>query len=68
MAKTIAVDSRFQDLIEALRARGYEVVDLYCGHAGVEACVYYDGIRDFHNADYSRGVGGAYDRRQGQVG
>ena len=57
MAKTIAVDSRFQDLIEALKARGYKVVDLYGGHTGVEACIYYDGIRDFHNADYSRRTG-----------
>ncbi|HOC08280.1 MAG: hypothetical protein GXY97_03145 [Clostridiales bacterium] len=57
MAKTIAVDSRFQDLIETLRARGYEVVDLYSGHTGVEACIYYDGIRDFHNTDYSRDAG-----------
>ena len=57
MAKTIAVDGRFQNLIVELRARGYEVVDLYGQHTSVNACIYYDGIRDFHNTDYSRDTG-----------
>ncbi|MGI6702610.1 MAG: YkuS family protein [Clostridia bacterium] len=51
MRKTIAVDGRFQNLIEDLKDRGYEVVDLYGPHTGVDACIYHDGIRDFHNAD-----------------
>lgn len=53
MTKTIAVDGRFQSLVEGLRERGYEVVDLYRPHTGVSACIYYTGIRDFHNADFS---------------
>ena len=57
MAKPLEGDSRFQDLLETLRARGDEVGDLYSGHTGGEACIYYDGIRDFHNTDYSRDAG-----------
>ncbi len=49
MAKTVAVDDRFQKLIKDLRERGYNVVGLYDNDVGVDACIYYDGIRDFQN-------------------
>ncbi len=49
MVKTIAVDDRFKELIEALRERGYNVVNPYSSNSRVDACVYYEGIRDFQN-------------------
>lgn len=49
MTKIIAVDHRFEGLIKELEKRGYEVVDLYGPHRGVNACIYHDGIRDFYN-------------------
>lgn len=49
MIKTIAVDCRFQDLMAELQERGYKVIDLHSGEAGANACIYHDGIRDYHN-------------------
>lgn len=55
MGKTVAVDSRLEKLAIGLERKGYRVVDLYGGTMGVEACIYYNGIRDFHNDDISGG-------------
>lgn len=52
MKKTVAVDGRFENLIAELKARGYEVTDLYETDKQVDACVYYEGIRDFHNTGW----------------
>jgi 2,4-dienoyl-CoA reductase-like NADH-dependent reductase (Old Yellow Enzyme family) len=49
MKKVIAVDRRFNSLIRELEDRGYGVVDLFEQGASVDACIYYDGIRDFRN-------------------
>jgi hypothetical protein len=53
MGKIIAVDSRFTNLIAGLEEKGHKVVDIYGEPTGVDACIYYDGIRDFHNTDFS---------------
>lgn len=49
MEKIIAVDKRFSKLIQELVERGYRVVDLYQQDIPVNACIYYDKIRDFQN-------------------
>ncbi len=52
MGKTVAVDKRFRELRQELEEKGYKVVDLFQYEAPVDACVYHDSIRDFHNANY----------------
>lgn len=54
MAKKLAVDERFQTLIDNLRQRGYDVVSLYGPQTGVKACIYHDGIKDLHSAAFSQ--------------
>jgi hypothetical protein len=55
MGKIIAVDGRFEKLAARLEEKGYKVVDMYGQPTGVDVCIYYDGIRDFHNTDFSAG-------------
>ncbi len=57
MEKTIAVDKRFRELRQELEEKGYKVVDLFQYEVPVDACIYYDSIRDFHNANYLWGTG-----------
>ncbi|MBA1334715.1 MAG: hypothetical protein HPY66_2619 [Firmicutes bacterium] len=57
MKKMVAVDRRLGNLIMELKAKGYEVTDLYETGKQVDACIYYDGIRDFHNTGWGAASG-----------
>lgn len=57
MKKVIAVDERFRDLKEQLKAKGYEVVDLYQRNVPIDVCIYYDNMKGFQNINPHTGMG-----------